>query len=58
LWGVYAGAEAVSAWEWFSAGIILIGVVLLIRLRWLFHTKIWYFRYRTPGGHDPERIVR
>ncbi len=30
LWGVYAGAEAVSAWEWFSAGIILIGVVLLI----------------------------
>ena len=30
LLGVYLGAETVSAWEWFSAGIILIGVVLLI----------------------------
>jgi len=29
LLGVYVGAEAVSAWEWCSAGIILIGVVLL-----------------------------
>jgi drug/metabolite transporter (DMT)-like permease len=29
LLGVYVGAETVSAWEWFSAGIIMIGVVLL-----------------------------
>jgi drug/metabolite transporter (DMT)-like permease len=28
--GVTVGAEAVSKWEWLSAGVILIGVVLLL----------------------------
>ena len=30
LLGVYVGRETVSAWEWLSAGVILIGVVLLL----------------------------
>jgi drug/metabolite transporter (DMT)-like permease len=30
LLGVYVGRETVSAWEWFSAGVILIAVVLLL----------------------------
>jgi drug/metabolite transporter (DMT)-like permease len=30
LLGVSVGSETVSAWEWFSAGVILIGVVLLL----------------------------
>jgi drug/metabolite transporter (DMT)-like permease len=30
LLGVCLGSETVSAWEWFSAGVIMIGVVLLL----------------------------